>query len=371
MKKSNKRKPLILVGAIALAAVTVLSATFAWFTASDSATNKLATKDGLANVSIQETFVPPDDWKPGQTVTKEVGVANTGTAPALVRVSFDELMGVNTLISPAPATAWDPASTTTAPQLFDTTLYTADPWVKYTAYTAPDPNPNPGGVTIEGIPADVTVYVKYVPAGTNGSSTDSWSFAAWAPIGGTGPLAGSAQAVTYAQAWDQTSKTMTMSNVAYSAYAATTSPDIDWTKVITTPIITPPAAADIGYSQAEAAINALAGPTNGNYNKNIALNYNTADLNNTAPTAGDWYYNPRDGYFYYIGLVQPGTTTPSLLNSLTLNPNADANYYSNLDYTLKVNMQALQDTKAAIDAEWPTVAGNTALQTALYALCES
>ena len=358
--KNNKRKPLILFGAISFAVVMVLATTFAWFAASDSVDNKLATKDGVANVSIQETFVPPDDWKPGQAVTKEVSVANTGGAPALARVSFSELLGVNALISPAPATAWDPASTTTVPLLFNQTQYTAAPWTLYAGPTTAN-----GNVTVSGVPTDVTVYVKYEAAGTNGSSADSWAFAAWAPIT-SGALSGSAQTITYDQAWDQTTKTMTMSNVAYEAYQTTTVQDIDWTAV--SPLVP---AANIGYSQAEAAINAMAAPLKDNYDQNIILNYNAANLVNTAPTTGDWYYNALDGYFYYIGLVAPGAATPNLLNSLLLGPNADSDYYGNLNYELTVNMDALQNTKAAIDAEWPTVAGNTALQTALYALCES
>ena len=367
MKKTNKRKPLILVGSISLAVVMVLAATFAWFTASDSVTNKLATKDGMANVAIQETFVPPDDWKPGQTVTKEVGIANTGTAPALARISFNELMSVNALASNV-ATPWDTGSAITAPQLADVSQYTTtNGWVVYTPYTDPDPNPNPGGVTVTGAPADVTVYVKYVSAAVSGNSTDSWSFAAVAPIT-TGNLAGSYQAVTYDQSWDNATKTETISNVKYGMYNTTNQSPLTPTEGIDWTIVTPAVSA-IGTSQAEAQINTQATPFLGKYNQNIALNYDAAQKQDLS--AGSWYYNAQDGYFYYIGLVQPGTTSAALLNSLTLNPNADSNYYSNLDYELQVNMQALQNTKDAIDANWTTVAGNSALQSALYAICES
>ncbi|MCL2332071.1 MAG: BsaA family SipW-dependent biofilm matrix protein [Actinomycetia bacterium] len=356
--KNNKRKPLVLVGALALALITALAATFAWFSASDAVTNKLATKDGLANVNLQETFVPPDDWKPGQTVTKQVGVVNTGSAPALVRVSFNELLGVNTLISPAPTSAWNPTSTTTAPLLFDTTPFTSAPWVAYTPGNAAI-----GNVVVNNIPAGVTVYVNYAPAGTNGSSIDSWSFAAWAPIT-SGNLAGSAQTVTYTESWNQATKTMTMSNVTFGAYQLTSSNAIDWTAVT-------PASDAIGYSQAEAALNGAGAPTGGNYDQNIILNYNDAALDSTTPTTDKWYYNAADGYFYYIGLVQPGTSTASLLNSLTLSENADSAYYSNLNFDLTVNMEALQNTKDAIDTVWTTVTDDAALETALYKLCES
>ena len=362
MKKKKQHKPLILAGALALAIVTVLSATFAWFTASDSATNRLKTQDALANVSIQETFVPPDNWKPGQTVTKAVAVANTGTAPALARVSFNELMSVNALASGV-STPWNPASTTTAPLLTDVSQYTtANGWALYAGPTTAN-----GNVTVTGAPSPATqVYVKYVSAAVSGNATDSWSFAVVAPIT-SGALAGSYQAVTYDTSWDSSTKTETISNLAYGTYNTTSqspSTGVDWT-------VAKPAVSAIDFSQAEAQINTQNTPFKDNYKQNIMLNYNTAYLFNSTPTANDWYYNPSDGYFYFIGLVQPGTTTPDLLRSLTLDPNASADYYSNLDYTLNVNMQALQDTKAAIDAEWTTVAGNSSLQTALYALCES
>jgi len=357
MKHSNKRKPWILTGAVALAVVTILAATFAWFSASDTATNKLATKDGVANVSIQETFVSPDDWKPGQTVTKQVAIANSGSAPALARISFNELLGVHTLMSPAPTTPWDPSSTTTAPQLFDTTPYTSAPWIAYT----PD-NAAIGNVVVSGIPSGVTVYVNYVPAGTNGSALDSWSIAAWAPIT-TGNLAGSAQTVTYQQSWDQDSKTMTLSNVTFNTYAVTSSGPIDWTAAT-------PAATAIGFSQAEAALNAAGAPTGGNYDKNLVLNYNNAAVDNTTPTAGKWYYNAADGYFYYCGLVQPGTVTANLLSSLLLDKNADSSYYSSMTYELTVNSQALQASKAALDAQWTTVQSNAALYNLLSGVCE-
>ncbi len=117
MKTIRKRKTFVLVGALALAAVMVLASTFAWFAANDTVKNRLATKDGLADVKIQETFVEPDDWKPNQTITKTVAVADTGSAPALVRLSFKELLKINALLAgdAAPTTAYDVADTTKVP----------------------------------------------------------------------------------------------------------------------------------------------------------------------------------------------------------------------------------------------------------------
>jgi len=351
MKKSNKRKSWILAGALALALVTILAATFAWFSASDSVTNKLATKDGLANVSIQETFIPPDDWKPGQTVTKEVAIANTGTAPALARISFAELLKV-TQAPAGEATAFDAtmAAAGKSPVSFDNTAYsTTNGW--YPVTTTPNASINNLSLAADYSPA--VVYAKYVSTG----STPSYSFVVWAPVAGS--TTGQLQAVDYTTSWDQATNKVSLSNLSYLTYQGTISTTASWTA-------TPPAAADIYQSLAEDILNSSAGNV-GNYPNNIKLNY--ANISAT-PTPNMWYYNPADGYFYYCGVVAPGTITPNLLSSLLLDPAADSTYYANMEFDLTVNSQALQATKDALAAEWPTVAADSALNTLLQGVCE-
>ena len=58
--------------------------TFAWFASKDEVTNRL-TASADYNVSIIENFVPPKQWTPGQTVTKEEAVVNTGNIDAFVK----------------------------------------------------------------------------------------------------------------------------------------------------------------------------------------------------------------------------------------------------------------------------------------------
>jgi len=365
-----KKKTLTMVGVISLAAVMLLSATFAWYTANDSVTNHLATKDALANVSIRETFVSPDDWKPGQTITKEAGAINTGTAPAMVRIALEEVLKVYQ--PPVGETAKFNAALETAgrrPQLFDASSYTpigtgATDWVELTT-TA---NTVIGGVKLAAS-VDAKVYAKYSPAATTGSSIDSWEFAIWSPITGTSYTTMN-QAVTYDKAWDQATKTLSISNVKYLTYGAQVvvgdPTPVKWTAA------TIPSAANVNKSKAESLINANALVT-GNYPNNIVINYDQmiTALTGTSADAENWYYNSVDGYFYYIGLVAPGTATKNLLSSLKLSNTANSDYYANMSYDLIVTMEAIQHTKDAIASEWTGVAGVAALKTALEALCES
>ena len=85
-KKSAKQKR-VLAAAIVLAAIITVGATFAWFTSSDTVTNKLSAS-GSYGVSVTETFTPIDDWTPGQAVNKDVFVVNTGNIDAYVKVSL-------------------------------------------------------------------------------------------------------------------------------------------------------------------------------------------------------------------------------------------------------------------------------------------
>ncbi len=87
MRKTNKKDRRILVGAIAVAGVTVAGSTFAWFTSKDEVTNRLSAKADY-NVAIAEDFTPPEDWTPGQEINKDVSAVNTGSVDAFVRVGL-------------------------------------------------------------------------------------------------------------------------------------------------------------------------------------------------------------------------------------------------------------------------------------------
>lgn len=79
-----------ILGIAALAAVTAVGGSFAYFQQTMVADNPFDT--GTYNTTMQETFNPADgeDWQPGATVNKEVKVVNTGDQPVVVRAKFDE-----------------------------------------------------------------------------------------------------------------------------------------------------------------------------------------------------------------------------------------------------------------------------------------
>ncbi|MBQ8920876.1 MAG: hypothetical protein IJ060_13365 [Oscillospiraceae bacterium] len=90
MKKTNKKsakEKRVLIAALLVAAVTIAGSTFAWFTSKDEVTNRL-TASADYGVSIVEDFTPPEDWLPGQKINKDVSAVNTGNVAAFVRLGL-------------------------------------------------------------------------------------------------------------------------------------------------------------------------------------------------------------------------------------------------------------------------------------------
>ncbi len=67
--------------------------TFAWFTSSDEVTNRLSANADY-DVKIVESFAPPANWIPNQTVNKDVYAVNTGTIAAFVEETVSSVMTV-------------------------------------------------------------------------------------------------------------------------------------------------------------------------------------------------------------------------------------------------------------------------------------
>ena len=74
-------------------AVGSVQKTFAWFTSTDDVTNRL-TASADYGVSIVESFTPPKQWVPGQTVEKDVYAVNTGNIAAFVNEDISGVMTV-------------------------------------------------------------------------------------------------------------------------------------------------------------------------------------------------------------------------------------------------------------------------------------
>ncbi|MDR1513350.1 MAG: BsaA family SipW-dependent biofilm matrix protein [Propionibacteriaceae bacterium] len=311
------RKTLSLCAAGLLGAVMVVSATFAWFTANSSVVNSLQTNtlsDG--SVDIVEVFTPPTEWRPGQTVTKQVAAANNGEGDVLVRVSFEEVM----LWLQRPAAGNDTAlSGAQIPQIFNAAPYLADPWKDTT------------GLTMSGKPDNVTVRVKTHVA----DGKTAYSFVAMHPL--TGDYAGKYQRVT--ADFQVTGTTVVMSNVKYWAFNGYTKAEAAWAKF---------ADPKTGETPEIRAYDQIKNPIVDKLNKKIVLNYTDYDDLDT-PTPNKWFYNAQDGFFYYIGKLEPGQSSGTLLESLTLDPSAD-NAYSGMKFDLIVNLEAIQNTADALSS---------------------
>ena len=93
MASKSKRRRRVLGASCILAALIVGASSFAWFTSSDEVTNRL-TASADYGVTIAEDFTPPENWVPGQTIDKNVGVVNTGNVDAFVRTWLEGEMKV-------------------------------------------------------------------------------------------------------------------------------------------------------------------------------------------------------------------------------------------------------------------------------------
>jgi hypothetical protein len=336
------RRTIAVCTAGVLAVIMLVSASFAWFTSKDSVKNHLETAritDGSA--SIVEVFTPPTEWIPGQSVTKQVSVANNGTGDVLVRVSFEELLRRLKLPAEASGAPLD-VSSDDIPQLFNAAPYLENPWA------AADST-----LTVTGLPSGVTVKTQAV---TEGGKT-SYAFVALYKIP-SGTYADQYQRVTADYAVDGTE--LTVSNVKYWAFSGMTEEKAAWADFEnprTSAIPTTP------RREAAAIGSALTGEA-------IRLSYiDTDSVKAAEPAAGKWWYNPADGFFYYIGKLASGAITNPLLDKLTLDGSADDSY-SGMEFDLFVNMEAIQNTREAITAlnGW-NLTGQTALIDALSPFC--
>ena len=72
--------------------------TFAWFTSKDEVTNRLSANADY-DVSIVESFAPPENWLPGQEVNKDVYAVNTGNVAAFVEETVSGTLTITTEVA--------------------------------------------------------------------------------------------------------------------------------------------------------------------------------------------------------------------------------------------------------------------------------
>jgi len=352
-----KNKKLMLGLAVALAIVMTLSGTFAWFTTQQSAINKFKT-DSIADgsVNLVEVFTPPEDWRPGETIVKDVSVVNNGEGDVLVRVSFEEVM--RALSVPAIASGSAYAGGTAIPQTSNIAAYTsANGW------TAPG-----AGYTVSGLPAGVTMLMKTATSGSGSSLRYAYSFFFFAPVSYNGNTVNQKVTADVAVSGTPGNITLTVSNAQFYAFAGVTTTTAAWANfaVPTLPTYTPPLSAtpavrplaDISWPATDMPGGVTAA------GKMIEIIYGSpAGLSTITPNT--WFYNAADGFFYYIGKLESGAMSTSLITALVMDDNAGLEYAS-MEFDLVVNMEAIQNTYAAITSAW-NLSG--ALATALDAYC--
>ena len=82
----KNKKPIIALGALAV--LGLIGGTIAYFTSEATFDNVFTT--AVYKTKSTEVFNAPDNWLPGDTVTKTVTTTNEGTIPVAVRVSTSE-----------------------------------------------------------------------------------------------------------------------------------------------------------------------------------------------------------------------------------------------------------------------------------------
>jgi alternate signal-mediated exported protein len=299
VKKKMKRKTAIfLAGLLALIGVVGV---WMYYTNTSSIDNLLHTKD-YGNRTIEE-FTPEEDWEPGETITKTVGVENTGDYPLVVRVKFDEkwlrggtpfvTIGSTTGISgTSPYIGWIDDATKSG------SLYTAIH----------------GGTASDGLVAgDHTMVYKNLVGILGGSwekGADGWYY--YKSVLGAG--------ASTSQLLDSITLA---SNVDLGAYISTTSYSI------TAPTVIAPlkSAYDTAYAAWVATPNATTEAA-----KDAAwAAYEAAFAWTTTPPAS--------------GITYQKTET-------SLDPSLQG--YANADYTLTITTEVIQATSDAVAATWTT-----------------
>jgi len=355
--KKNKKIALIL--SLVLTVAMIAGATFAWFTAEDSVLNRFRTRRSPdEDVKIQEIFDPPI-LTPGQDATKEVSVVNTGEGPALVRLSFDEVLELTA--------NWDLVSTPFSandktagkyPYVFNEAPYTnANGWFEVT--TTADAVNLDGLKLAAALPSDIKVFAKMV------KSDDiipivTYSWVVWSEISGTDGVTytnydgsefsfdGQAQAVRYADG-SIDNKELTITGIEYMVFDKKSKYDASWTILADLGLISAP---DIATKTSDIITETKANAAfPGMYPNYIQLHYGDLTDDLTGGGTGKWFFNEDDGWFYYLGMLEAGTSTSNLLKSVSLDEDAKKEY-SDLLFDLIVKMLAIQNTGDAIIANF-------------------
>lgn len=336
-KKSKNKK--VLVASMILAAMIVASSSFAWFTSHDEVVNKLSAKNEYA-VTVTENFTPPEQWIPGQTISKEAGAVNTGNIDAFVKLTLSNSLVLTKYGTPE---AFNGENVANYVELDDKEVKSlqAGGWLVWNAGTLVTNKRQGTGFT----PTATGLYVferdngtlvtdtKVEYAGYYYDSTNS-KYYALAEITPTKDT--NTQAITDFTAKLQTKKTGTVTPTL--AYDSTNN------KVVAT--YNPKQVGGEGYTTDET----------------ITINIK---LDNNAAT--NWTNNTGTTEFYYKHILVAGEESAKLVKELELDKSVKNKAYIAMDYNLKITADSVQVTEGtnkatAVNGEW---VGSTATVTGI------
>jgi len=344
MKRFRNNKPLALALAFVMSATAILAATFAWFTSQDSVENHLYTHDfATGDVSIYEDFDfdkdhDPDDpsdegWVPGTEIDKKVGAINTGDLPAFVRISFDEFfqkLGENGF-TPVEY-PYSPGSNA-IPQLKPSLNY-GENWFQLDSSNS------------TGIPNGVTIMAQQVGSG--------YKFDAYYTIPSPTGSAPSSYEGKYQQVLipdgvitvnsivtDSSGNvvtTFTVGNGLQYYQATLGAPETsDWTSA-TLSYYGPTDSVPSQIPDAGEYISLL-------FESGMVIDASDISSMDSDSYMGKWAYDHATGWFYYLGVLNPGESSPLLLTGLYLDSEAAFDpSWKYMEYDLTVNLDACEAT---------------------------
>ncbi len=309
------KKKIAVVGCTALVAVA-LGASFAWPTSSDQVTNHLET-DGRLDTSIVEVFDPPKEWTPGQSIQKEVAIANNGDTDAFIRVKLTETIETNV------ESALDTAGTE------NPLIYTDEQIAKYPTVIDNGDTAIPDTVTVR--KNDKNGYIAYVTATKQKVNLEgiAYTMKSGTPVATvTGNFGITYATTTKATTDGKTFGTMTKidSLIAGQTYG--------------------------GIKLTTADVTAL-----NRYVNDAKDNLYLSQLGNGAPIvlildddwSDNWDYN--DGYFYYKRICGVNETTENLLSKVIMLPQA-TNDWANAKYDIVVDHEGILASVDCIADMW-------------------
>ena len=323
------------------ALLATIGSTYSWTTSSNLKANEFTGELGLTAL-IVEDFERQKHWQPGSGITKTVSVYNEGKSPGFVRISFEEIIQ-KTAQSGISEPYADSQADGVVPE-----YCLIDGWASWKdaadVFGSVEFREGASPITPEGL----TVKVK-----TSAAGLQRYQYAVYQVLGG-----GQAYRRVTAQFSADDNK-LTVTNPRYWGFlSAEAELEAAWGVVNETSLLvpSPPAAEDIGTLACDPE-------------KKISVNYTNliTALTGAAADKDKWFYNSKDGFFYYIGKVEPGEVTRTLMTGLSLDADADVSY-SRMGLKFIVNMQALQVNASALAAGWG-LDTSSALYAALSSFC--